>query len=132
MTVQDILANAAERAADASKSDVERRDILNMVKVFAKTLSAHIRDHDVAGVLVPTYIFRGARPLGAGVVLTLGDRVLMGWMKGLLKKPVVETVPLASITKVEGGTKGPGGRLSKETRVLIITAAEQWELLCSS
>lgn len=75
-----------------------------------------------------SYALRDGKDLGGGVVLTLGDRVLIGWMKGLLRKPVVEAVPFSSI---EQGVRPPGGRIRSEHPIITVEAESRWEILYS-
>lgn len=123
--------DAAERGATASRSDAETKDLLKIVKVFKDALLAKMAEDDVAGIMTSTYVFRDGKPLGAGVVLTLSDRALFGWMKGIFKKPVIETVPLSSITAVKRGVKASTPRMPKATSALFVKAGQEWEFLCS-
>lgn len=130
MAADQVLIDAVERGYLASGSDKEKQDILNVLRVFKDALLREIRVDDTAGVMALSYTFRDGKDLGSGVVLTLGDRVLFGWMKGLLKKPVVEAVPLSSIAGVERGVK-PASRRLRENRTITVKAASEWEMLCS-
>lgn len=132
MSAQDVLIDSADRGAIASESDVERKDLLQLLRVFKDALLVNIRDGDVPGLLAGTPIFRNGKDLRIGVVLALEDRVLLGWMKGILKKPVIEAIPLSSITSVEHSARPPqANRYQKVTSSLLIKAADDWELLCS-
>jgi hypothetical protein len=131
MAAQEVLVDAAERGFAASGSEKERKDLIKTLPVFKTALLAQIRDDDVAGVMALSYTLRDGKDLGGGVVLTLGDRALIGWMKGLLKKPVVEAVLFSSITSVEQGVRPPGGRIRSEHPILMVEAESRWEILYS-
>jgi hypothetical protein len=131
MAAEEVLLDAAERGYAASGSDKEGKDLVKVLPVYKTPLLAQILDDDVAGVLALSYTFRDGKDLGGGVILTLGDRALIGWMKGLLKKPVVEAVPLSSIASVKRGVRPPGGRIRSEHPIITIEAESKWEILYS-
>ncbi|HEY6729724.1 MAG TPA: hypothetical protein VI039_01730 [Solirubrobacterales bacterium] len=131
MSAEDVLVNAAERGWVAVDSEMEKSAIMDMVKVFKGALLKEIRDDDVAGALAAVLVIRDGDVLGTGVVVVLADRALIGWMKGLLKKPVVEAVPLATITEVTRGVKEPTRRICNPNRAIFVRAAQDWELLCA-
>jgi hypothetical protein len=105
--------------------------MLNVLRAYKSALLPQIRADDTAGVMALSYTFRDGKDLGGGVVLTLGDRALFAWMKGLLKKVVVEAVPLSSITEVEQGVRAPSGRIRSEHPTITVKAASEWEILYS-
>jgi|SRR6188472_658293 len=131
MAAEEVLLDAAERGYVASGSDKEGKDLIRVLPVYKTALLSRIVDDDVAGVLALSYAFRDGKDLGGGVILTLGDRALIGWMKGLLKKPVVEAVPLSSISSVEQGVRRPGGRIRSEHPIITVEAESKWEILYS-
>jgi hypothetical protein len=131
MGAEEVLLDAAERGYAASGSDKEGKDLFGVLPVYKAALLSQILDDDVAGVLALSYTLRDGKDLGGGVVLALGDRALVGWMKGLLKKPVVEAVPLSSIASVEQGVRPPGGRIRSEHPIISVEAESRWEILYS-
>ncbi|HET8861635.1 MAG TPA: hypothetical protein VFM94_00100 [Solirubrobacterales bacterium] len=130
MAADEVLIDAVERGYLASGSEREREDLFRVLSVFKDALLREIHADDTAGVMALSYTIRDGKNLGAGVILTLDDRVLFGWMKGLLKKPVIEAIPLSSITGVEQGVRPASGRL-RENRTITIRAASEWEMICS-
>lgn len=131
MAAQEVLVDAAERGFAASGSEKEGKDLIKALPIFKTALLAQVRDDDVAGVMALSYTLRDGKDLGGGVVLTLGDRALIGWMKGLLKKPLVEAVLLSSIASVEQGVRSPGGRIRSEHPIITVEAESRWEILYS-
>lgn len=121
---------AAARGADAANSDQERADLLKILPAFKDSLLEEVRDGDFPGILAGTYVFRAGKKLGAGMVLTLQGRAVICWMKGFLKRPIAEVVPLTSISSVELGHRRVTGK-AKPAPAIFIKAAESWELLCS-
>lgn len=130
MTGQDVLVTAAERGVGASESEVEGSDILKVLRVFKGELLGEVREGDVAGVLAPAYLFRGGKHLGGGLALALQDRVVFGWLRGILKRPTIAVVPLASISSVESTTKAVGGH-APPMPTIAVSAGEDWELVQS-
>lgn len=118
------------RGAEAARSDQERADLLKILRVFKDSLLVEIRDGDFPGILAGTYVFRGGKRLGVGVVLTLQGRAVISWMKGFLKRPMTEVVPLASIDSVELGQKRVTGK-AEPAPTIFLEATESWELICS-
>ena len=114
----------------ASESPVEREDILKILQVFKANLLAEIRAGDVAGILAPTYLYRDGKRLGGGLVLTLGDRAVIGWMRGIFKRPTTEIVPLTAIDAVQRATKVVGGK-AEPMPAILVTAGDDWEMLQS-
>ncbi len=131
MAADEVLIDAVERGYLASGSEKERQDILKVLSVFKDALLREIRADDMAGVMALCYTLRDGKDLGSGVILTLADRALFAWMKGLLKKPVVEAVPFSSIAGVERGVRAPSGRIRSEHPTITVKAASDWEILCS-
>lgn len=131
MDAQDVLVESAEIGSIASESEVEKKDLLALFKVFAAALLPYLKDDDVPGLLIGTSLFRNGKDLRSAVVLALGDRVLLGWMKGILKKPVVEVVPLSSIMSAERVTPPQAGSFPKVRSSVVIAAEDRWEILCS-
>jgi hypothetical protein len=132
LTAEDILTDAATRGINAGRSRGFQNDVMMGLKLFGKSLSTNMAQDDVAGVMVTAGVIRGGKMLGSGVVLTLQDRALVGWMQGILKKPFIASIPLSSITSVERTLKPAGGRMARATPSLVVQADEPWELLCSS
>jgi hypothetical protein len=132
LTAEDILTDAATRGINAGRSRGFQNDVMMGLRAFGKSLAANMAQDDVAGVMVTAGVIRGGKMLGSGVVLTLQDRVLVGWMQGMLKKPFIATIPLSSISSVERKVKPAGGRMARATPALAVQAADAWELLCSS
>lgn len=130
LMAQDVLVEAAARGADAAGSDQERADLLKILPAFKDSLLEEVRDGDFPGILAGAYVFRAGKRLGAGLVLTLQGRAVICWMKGLLKRPTAEVVPLASISSVELGHKRVTGK-AKPAPTILVEATERWELLCS-
>lgn len=130
LSAEDVLVEAGARGAGAAGSDKEREDLLRLIRVFKDSLLAEIRDDDFPGILAGTYVFRAGKQLGIGLILTLQGRAVICWMKGFLKRPVAEVVPLASIGSVELGHRRVTGK-AKPVPAIFLEAAESWELLCS-
>jgi hypothetical protein len=131
MAAEEVLIDTVERGYLASGSDKEKKDMLSALRVYKDALLSQIRDDDTAGVMAISYTFRDGKDLGGGLVMALGDRVLFSWMKGLLKKPVVEAVPFSSITSAEHGMRPPRGRIRSEHPTVTVKAVNEWEILCS-
>ena len=131
MAADEVLIDAVERGYLASKSEKERNDMLNVLRAYKGALLPQIRPDDTAGVMALSYTFRDGKDLGGGVVLSLDDRVLFAWMKGLLKKVVVEAVPYSTIAEVKQGIRPPTGRIRSEHPTITVKANSEWEILCS-
>lgn len=131
MSTEDSIITAVARAAEAGQSNGFQNDLLAMVKVFSQALKSKLGATDDAGLMVAGGLARNGTSLGMGVVLTLQDRILIGWMKGFLRKPVIETVELAAITDVSRAIKPPAGRVAKDAQLIKFRTGEEWELTCS-
>lgn len=129
MDAGDILSESAVRAVELSTASDAQEEIVGLLKVFSDKLLPAIRDDDVPGLMAPTYLSRDGKLLGPGVVVALRDRAVLGWMKGLLRKPTIEVLPLTEIEEVERDTKPAGGQLSKPLASLRVTGSEKWEFL---
>lgn len=127
MTSKEVLTESAASSVELAGSG-SQEEIIGMLRIFKDKLLPCIREDDMPGLFVPMYIFRGDQQLGAGVILALKDRAILGWMKGLLRKPVITEVSVAGM-KVETGTKPKGGGLTKPLASLRLTGREVWELL---
>lgn len=130
MAAEDVLITAAERGLFASRSTEAGNNVLGVLKVFNVDLLAQIRDDDVPGIMVPTAMYRGGKWLRGGVVLALQDRALVGWMRGILKKPTVVVLPYASFSSVRRDSKVVSGS-AQPMPAIVVTAEEQWEFLCA-
>lgn len=130
LTAKDVFVEAAGRGSDASGSEKEREDLLKIVQVFGKEMIERIEDGDAPGIFATARVFRAGRSLGVGVVLTLGDRAVVGWMKGFLKRPTTEVVPFASIESVDLRKKQVSG-WAQPVPCVFVAAEEDWELMCS-
>jgi hypothetical protein len=130
LTAQDVLVEAAVRGADAAGSDQERADLLKIMPAFKDSLLGEVRDGDFPGLLAAVYVVRAGKKLGAGLVLALQGRAVICWMKGFLKRPTAEVVPLASISSVELGRRRVPGN-AKPVPAIFVEAVESWELICS-
>jgi hypothetical protein len=127
---QDVLRISAERGMGASRSEAEVKDLVKVVQVFRNELQECIGSDDVPGVLVTAGIMRAGRYLGGGMVLALGDRMVIGWLKGLLKRTTLAVIPYSAIRSVEEAAKVPG-QLIKSQHALVVEADETWELFYS-
>ena len=128
MSSKDNLVETAARSVGCAGAD-SQKEIMGVLQAFKDKLLPNMRNDDAPGVIAPTYILRGNTQLGAGVVMALKDRVIVGWMKGLLKKPVVAELPLASIERIEAASKPAGGRFTKPLASLRLVGRDDWELL---
>lgn len=131
VSATDVLLDAAELGAVASESNRESRDLLKLLKVFKDVLLANIGDDDSRGLMAGTFLSRNGKDLRTGVVLVLQDRILLGWMKGMLKKPVVEAILLSAVATVERGKKATPGRSRVSESIVVKAGTDTWELLCS-
>jgi hypothetical protein len=130
LTAKDVFVEAAARGSDASGSEKERADLLKIVQVFGKELVERIEDGDEPGILVTARVFRAGRSVGVGPVLTLGNRMVVGWMKGILKRPTSEVVPFSSIASADLRKKQVSG-WAQPVPCVFVAAEEDWELMCS-
>jgi hypothetical protein len=131
MTAKDALADSLWMGAVASESPAEEKDLKGTFRVFARPFLDEMHEGDIRGLLVATMLYRNGKQLSAAMILVLRDRVLLGWMKGLLKKPTVESIPLSAITDVQRSSETPA-RLDKVKEVIKFNAADdQWLAACS-
>jgi hypothetical protein len=125
---KDVLSASAERSVKVAGSGVQE-DIPMLLRLFKDKLLDDLREGDVPGLMAATFIVRGGQELGPGMAMCLQDRLILGWQKGIFRKPVLATVPLSGITGAQSGTKAKTGRMAKPLASLTVAAGEQWELL---
>jgi hypothetical protein len=131
MSAEDVLVDSVHMGWVASESETEKRDMLMVLKVFKDVLLSNIRDGDESGLFAATALFRNGKALQAGVVLVLQDRVVLGWMKGLFKKPVAESVPLSTMSEVKRGPQTSSRGPKVKESITFQTAGDKWEMWCS-
>lgn len=129
MDAKDILTESALSTIELLDPGDAQQDVLRVLKVFGDKLLPLVHDDDVPGLLAPSYLFCDGKLLGPGVVVALKDRAVLGWMKGLLRKLIIEELPLADIEGVGRDTKPAGGDLGKPLASLRVTSRREWELL---
>lgn len=129
MDAKDVLTESALSTIELLDPGDAQQDILRVLKVFHDKLLPFVHDDDVPGFLAPSYLFRDGKPFGPGVVVALKDRAILGWMKGLLRKLVVEELPLTDIKETERDTRPAGRHLTKPLASLRMTNSREWELL---
>jgi len=131
MDAHEVLLNSMEFGVIAAESPAEEKYFLDMVRIFKNALLAQVREDDTSGLMAGTYIYRNGKDLRGGLVLALGDRVVLGWMKGFLKKPMIEVVPYSTIQSAARSST-PRTKANRRVRsAIVIKAASEWELFCS-
>ncbi len=125
----EVITSSAEKGIELTGSSDAQQTTVGVITAFRDKLLPAVEVDEEPGVLAPTYLLCDGRHLGAGVALVLEDRAILGWMKGLLKRPVIEAVPLARIEAVEPGSKPAGGRLAKPLESIRLKSGKEWELL---
>lgn len=128
MNSKDALAATVERSVGIAGSGAQQ-DLLGLLRIFKDKLLLTLREGDQPGVMASAFIMRGDQQVGPGVALILQDRLILGWQKGLLRKPVLAELPLSSISQAEPGIKPKTGRMAKPLASLKLTGSESWELL---
>ena len=129
MEVREVLPETATRSIELSGSKGMQGELVGLIRVFADKLRPVVREGDEPGLMAPAYVLRNGSKLGPGLVLALGDRLVLGWMKGFLKRPTTEVLSLGSIAGVKQSGRGPDSQFGKQLTSLSFQADQEWELL---